>query len=178
MATNSSILSWRIRKDREAWRLQSMVSQRIRHDWVTKHNIVGLKCFRCIAKWFSYIYVCLSRFVFFFNRILQEIEYKSLYFLIYSYCYSVPNLCLTLCNHMDGSMPGFPGLQHLLKFVQLMSIKPVIPSNHLSICLPLLLWPSIFASIWGFSNELGLVLGDQKNWSFNFSLNPSNEHSW
>ena len=57
--------------------------------------------------------------------------------------------CLTLCNPMDCSTPGLP-LQSLLKS---MSTESVMPSNHLILCRPFLFLPSIFPSIWVFSNE-------------------------
>ena len=63
--------------------------------------------------------------------------------------------------------------QSLLK---LMSIKSVMPSNHLNLCHPLLLLPSIFPSIRVFSSESVLCLMWPKYWSFSFSVGPSNEH--
>ena len=57
-----------------------------------------------------------------------------------------------------------------------MSIKSVIPSNHLIFCHPLLLLPSIFTSIRGFSNESSLCIRWPKYWSFSFNISPSNEH--
>ena len=62
-------------------------------------------------------------------------------------------LCLTLCDPMDYSMPGFPVHHQLPKLLKLMSIELVMPSNHLILCRPLLLLPSIFPSIIVFSNE-------------------------
>ena len=64
--------------------------------------------------------------------------------------------------------------QSLLK---LMSIESVMPSNHLILCRPLLLLPSIFPSIRVFSSESVLLIKRPKNWSFSFSISPSNEHS-
>ena len=64
--------------------------------------------------------------------------------------------------------------QSLLK---LMSIEPVMPSNHLILCRPLLLLPSVFPSIRVFSNELALRIRWTKYWSFSFSNSPSNECS-
>ena len=64
--------------------------------------------------------------------------------------------------------------QSLLK---LMSIKSVMPSNHLNLCHPLLLLPSIFPSIRVFSSESVLCLMWPKYWSFSFSISPSNECS-
>ena len=62
--------------------------------------------------------------------------------------------------------------QSLLKLI---SIESVMPSNHLIVCLPLLLLPSIFPSIRIFSNESALRIKWPKYWSFSYSLNPSSE---
>ena len=64
--------------------------------------------------------------------------------------------------------------QNLLK---LMSIESVMPSNYLILCRPLLLQPSIFPSIRGFSSESVLCIGWPKYWNFSFSISPSNEYS-
>ena len=61
--------------------------------------------------------------------------------------------------------------------LKLMSIDSVMPSNHLILCSPLLLLPSIFPSIRVFSNELALHIRWPKYWSFSFSISPSNEYS-
>ena len=61
----------------------------------------------------------------------------------------------------------------LLKF---MSIESVMPSNHLILCRPFLLLPSIFPSIRVFSNESALHIRRPKYWSFSFNISPSNEH--
>ena len=58
-----------------------------------------------------------------------------------------------------------------------MSIESVMPSNHLILCCPLLLLPSIFPSIRVFSNESAPRIRRPKYWSFSFSLSPSNEYS-
>ena len=59
---------------------------------------------------------------------------------------------------------------------KLMSIELAMPSNHLILCCPLLLPPSIFLSTRVFSNELVLRIRGPKYWSFSFSVSPSNEH--
>ena len=59
---------------------------------------------------------------------------------------------------------------------KLMSIELVMPSNHLILCHPLLLLPSIFPSIRVFSNESALHLRWPKYWSFSFNIRPSTEH--
>ena len=59
---------------------------------------------------------------------------------------------------------------------KLMSIESVMPSNHLILCRPLLLLPSIFPSIRVFSNESSLCIRWPNYWSFIFNISPSNEH--
>ena len=59
---------------------------------------------------------------------------------------------------------------------KLVSIKSVMPSNHLTLCRPLLLLPSLFPSIRVFSNESALRIRWPKYWSFSFNISPSNEH--
>ena len=70
-----------------------------------------------------------------------------------------------------------PSFTIFWNFRKLMSIESVIPSNHLILCRPLLLLPSIFPSIRVFSNELVLRIRWPKYWSFSFSISPSNEYS-
>ena len=91
--------------------------------------------------------------------------------------FSVAQSCLTLYDPLDCSTPGFPVLHHLLDLLRLMSIELVMPSNHLILCHPLLLLPSIFPSIRVFSNELVPPNRWPKYWNFSFSISPSNEYS-
>ena len=91
-------------------------------------------------------------------------------------CCSVTQSCPALCNPMDCSMPGFPVLHHLPSPLKLKSIESVMLSNHLILCQPLLLLPSIFPSIRIFSSELALLMRWPKYWSFSFNTSPSNEH--
>ena len=98
-------------------------------------------------------------------------------FLAESCCHSVAQSCPILCDSMNCSMPGLPVLHHLPERAQLMSIKSVIPSNHLILCHPLLLLSSIFPSISVFTNELALPITWPKNWSFSFSISTFNEYS-
>ena len=78
------------------------------------------------------------------------------------------------------------GLQHVRpplsitnsrSLLKLMSIESVMPSNHLILCHPLLLMPSILPSIRVFANESVLHIRWPKYWSFSFSISPSNEYS-
>ena len=78
---------------------------------------------------------------------------------------------------MDCSMPDFPVPHQLWSFLKLMSIKLVMPSNHLILCCPLPLLPSIFPRNRVFSNKLVLPIRWPKYWSFSLNISPSNEHS-
>ena len=82
-------------------------------------------------------------------------------------------LFATPVNH---SMPGLPIHHQLWSQPKPMSIELVMPSNHLILCHPLLLLPSIFSSMRVFSNESALCIRWPKYWSFSFSNSPSNEH--
>ena len=77
---------------------------------------------------------------------------------------------------MDCSTPGIPVL-NLLELVQIHVHESVMASNHLVLCHPFLLLPSISPSIGVFSNELALPIRWPKYWSFSFSIRPSYEHS-
>ena len=70
--------------------------------------------------------------------------------------------------------PSITNSWSLLKFIP---IESVMPSNHLILCHPLFLLPSIFSSIRVFSNESLLHIRWPKYWSFSFNISPSNEHS-
>ena len=85
--------------------------------------------------------------------------------------------CPTLCDPMDCSMPGLLVHHKLLDLLKLMSIESVMPSNHLVLCRPRLLLPSIFLKIRVFSNESDLCIRWPKDWSFSFNISPSSEHS-
>ena len=79
---------------------------------------------------------------------------------------SVAQSCPALCDPMDCITPGFLSITISWSLLKLMSIELVMPSNHLILCHPLLLPPSIFPSIrW------------PKYWSFSFSISPPNEYS-
>ena len=80
---------------------------------------------------------------------------------------------------MDCSTLSFPVLHylHYLSLLKFMSVESVMPFNHLILCCPLFLLPSVFPSIRVFSNESVLHIRWPKYWSFSFNINPSNEHS-
>ena len=92
-------------------------------------------------------------------------------------CHSFAQSCLTLCDPMGCSTPGFPVHHQLPELLRLMSMESVMPSNHLILCHPLLLLPSVFPGIWVFSSEWALRIRWSKCWSFSFSITTSNEYS-
>src|SRR5574341_833472 len=77
---------------------------------------------------------------------------------------------------MNHSTSGLPVHHQLPDLPKLMSIESVMPSNHLILCCPLLLLPSIFPGIKVFSNESALRIRGPKYWSFSFNISPFNEH--
>ena len=86
------------------------------------------------------------------------------------------SVMLALCDPMDCRTPGL-AIANSQSLLKLMSIESVMPSNHLILCHPLLLLPSIFPSIRVFSCESVLRIRLAKAcWSFNFSISPSSEH--
>ena len=92
-------------------------------------------------------------------------------------CCLVTKLCLTLCDPMDCSMPGFPDLRYLPDFAQthVHWVDDAIQPPHA--LLYFLLLPSVFHSIKSFSNELALRIRWPKYWHFSFSISPFNEYS-
>ena len=90
---------------------------------------------------------------------------------------SVAQSCLTLWDPMYCSTPGFLSITNSWSLLKLMSIESVMPSNHLILCHPLLLLPSIFPSIRVIFNESVLHIRWLRDGSFSFSISPFNEYS-
>ena len=91
---------------------------------------------------------------------------------------SVAQQCLTLCDPMNHSTDQASlSITNSQSPPKPMSIESVMPSNHLILCCPLLLLPSIFPSIRVFSNESALHIRWPKYWSFCFSISLFNEYS-
>ena len=89
---------------------------------------------------------------------------------------SITQSCPTLCDPWTTARQASLSITNCHSLPKLMSIESVMPPNHLILCCPLLLLPSIFLSR-VFSNELALRIRWPKYWSFSFNINPSNEHS-
>ena len=90
---------------------------------------------------------------------------------------SVTQLCLTLCDQWTAACQASLSITNSWNLLKLMSIRSMMPSNHIILCHPLLLLPSIFPSNRVFSNKSVLCIGLPKCWSFSFSISPSNEYS-
>ena len=89
---------------------------------------------------------------------------------------SVAQLCLTVCNPMICSTPGLPVHHQLPEFTQTHLHRVGDAIQHLILCCPLLLLPSIPPSIRAFSNESTLRTRWPKYWNFSLSIIPSNEN--
>ena len=90
---------------------------------------------------------------------------------------SVAQSCLTLATPWTAARQTSLSITNSQSLIKLMSIELVVPPNHLILCRPLLLFPSVFPSIRVFSNELALCVRWRNCWSFSFSISLSNEYS-
>ena len=100
--------------------------------------------------------------------------------MFYLFCvYSVQSLsCVRLfVTPWSAACQSSLSITNSWNLLKLTSIESVMPSNHLVLCRPLLLQPSIFSSIRVFSSESVLHIMWPKYWSFSFSISPSNEYS-
>ena len=107
----------------------------------------------------------------------KEIKTKNLIISICCCCCLVTQSCPTLATPWTAASQASLSITNSQILLQLMSIESVMPSNHLILCRPLLLPPSIFPSIRIFSSESVHCIRWPKCWSFSFSINPSNEYS-
>ena len=85
---------------------------------------------------------------------------------------SIAQSYLTLCDPVDCSNQASLSITNPQSLLKLMSIEVMMPSNHLILCHPLLVRPSIFPSIRIFSNESVLHMRWPKYWSFSFNISP------
>ena len=89
---------------------------------------------------------------------------------------SIVQSCPTLCDPWTAAHQASLSITNCRSLLKLMSIELAMPSSHLILCHPLLLLPSIFPSIRVFSSESVLRIRWPKDWSFSFSISPSNEY--
>ena len=90
---------------------------------------------------------------------------------------SVAQLCPTLCDPWTAARQASLSISNSQSLLNITSIELVMPSNHLILCRPLLLPPSIFPTISVFSNESVLCTRWPKYWSFSFNISLSTEYS-
>ena len=167
MAIHSSILAWKSPWMEEAGRLQSMGSQRVRHNWATNTHTHYVSQFSPSLTPDSI--GCMSSF----NYLLLfdvnlKISIGSVQSLSHVQLFATPRTAA-----YQVSLP----ITNSWSLLKLKSIELVMPSNHLILCCPLLLPPSIFPSIRVFSNESVLCIRWPKYWRFSFSIRPSSEYS-
>ena len=101
-----------------------------------------------------------------------------IYIFVLYICCSVTQSGPILCDPMTTAHQASLSFTIFWSLLKLMSIESMMSSNHLILCHPLLLLPSIFPSIRIFYNESALCIRWPKYWSFSFSVSPSNEHWW
>ena len=95
----------------------------------------------------------------------------------FSWFSSVAQSCLILCDPMNhAARQASLSITNSWSLPKPMSIELVMPSNHLILCHPLLLLPSIFPNIRVFSNGSALCIRWPEYWSFSFNISPSSEH--
>ena len=156
MATYSSILAWRIPWTEEPGRPQSMGSQRVRHNWATKH--IHTKS----NKWNQNVinFLVKQKFISFLKYICH------ICYLYVCCCCSVAQSCPTLCNPWTAACQASLSLTISQSLPSFMFIALVKPSSHLIFWCPLLLLPSMFPSIRDFSNGSSVRIRWRKYWSF------------
>ena len=168
-ATHSSILSWEIPWTKESGGLQFMGSQRFGHELATEQKYMrwGVLINSMGGSFYSVYHIIL----------LYTINILQFYLPVVLQFSSVTQSCLTLCNPMNCSMPGFLAHHQFPEHTQTHDHRlgdAIQPSHPLSS--PFVL-PSIFHNIKVFSNESALRIKWPKYWSFSFSMSPSNEYS-
>ena len=107
-----------------------------------------------------------------YKHILNMYNYRKLPFLQLS---SISQICQAFVTPWTAACQASLSITNSWNLCKFISIESVMPSNHLILCHPLLLLPSIFPSIWVFSNELFLHIRWPKYWSFSFNISPSKE---
>ena len=173
IATHSSVLAWRISWTEEPGGLQSMSQRdtteraRARARTHTHTHTVYL-----LFALYSLMSLSIS-----FTRLTEEPCTLNEEFIIW--CMEFSSVQLLSCVRLfetawTAAHQG--SLINSWSLLKLMSIEPVMLSNHLILCCPPLLPPSIFPSIRVFSSESALWIRWPKYWSFNFNISPSNEH--
>ena len=172
MATHSIVLAWRIPGMAEPGGLRSVRSHRVGHNWSDLAPAAAVNV-ESITRLISFCSLSLSPF---FSSNSTYLSKSGLHLKLFSSSvqFLSPVRLFVTPRTAAHQASLFINSWSLLK---LMSIESVMPSNHLTLCRPLLLQPSIFPSIRVFSNESVLRIRWPKYWSFSFSISDSNEYS-
>ena len=109
-------------------------------------------------------------------RVISWVVQMLIHLFMYYHFSSVTQSCPTFVTPWTAACQATLSITSSQSSLKLMSVELVMPSNHLILCCPLLLLPSIFPSIRVFSNESALCIKWPKYWSFSFNISPSNEH--
>ena len=192
MATHCSTLAWTIPWMEESGRLQSMGSLRVRHNWVTSLSLFTFMHWRRKWQptpvfllgesqgWGSLVGCCLwGRNIIghdWSDLAAAAAAWTLLSFLFFVVVQSVSLVWLIVTPWTAACQASlsFTVSRSLLKLI---SIELMMPSNHLILCHPLILLPSVFPSINVFFNELALCIRWPNYWSFSFNISPSSEYS-
>ena len=173
MATHSIVLARRLPGTGEPGGLPSMGSHRVGHDWSDLAAAAAAVNTESLTRLISFCSLSLPPF---FSSNSTYLSKSGLHLKLFSSSVqflSPVRLFVTLWTAAHQASL-FINSWSLLK---LMSIKSVMPSNHLILCRPLLLQPSIFPRIRVFSNQSVLRIRWPKYWSFSFSISASDEYS-
>ena len=157
MAIHSRILAWEIPWIEKPSELQSVGSHRVRQDWSE------WAWTRFIIKYLLLTNLC--------NCVILELHFCS-----FSSDQLLSHIRLFVTPWAAACQASL-SITNSWSLLRLMPIESAMPSNHLILCHPLLLLPSVFPSIRVFSNESVLHIRWPKYWSFSFSISPSNKYS-
>ena len=140
------------------------------HIWEEGHLVDGISKRRGVFISYSY-FNCFWHFHWFF-------PWKKIINLsIYSWQVQFSSLSHVFATPWTAACQASLSINNSQRLFKLISIELVMPSNHLILCHPLLLPPSIFPSMRVFSNESALCIRWPRYWSFSFNTSPSNEYS-
>ena len=175
MATHSSVLAWRIPMDRGAWQAIVCGSQRVRHDWATKHSTAPpVKLYTKRAKW---THVATKGYFTFSREIVRLstccIQPSCWFKVVHSFNIVVvqsPSHVSLCATPWTVALQGSLSLTISWSLPKFMSIESVMPSSHLFLWRPLLFLPSIFPIIRNFSSESAVGIRWPKYWSFSFTV--------
>ena len=131
-------------------------------------------CVETFCQWCESL--LLNKIVFLLNIGRNFLSVLGLFMVAVEMCVQSLGHIWTLCNPTAAASQAFLSISISRSLLKLISIEMVMPSNHLILCHPVLLLPSIIPSISVFSNESALHIRWPKYWSFSFNISPSNEH--